>query len=82
MSAPLSLQRCDELVDLGGGMLPVAVDLDRDVEVALLGGHVPGLHGAADAEVERQRDHARAGVHRLSRSAVARAVVDHHDVDR
>ena len=62
-------------------MLPVAVDLDRDVEVAFLRSHVAGLYRAADTEVERQSDHARPGPDGLSRCSVTRAVVDDDDLD-
>ncbi len=42
-------------------MLAVAVDLDHVVVAVLVGVLEAGLHGAADAEVERQLQHARAG---------------------
>ena len=75
-------QRRDQAVDLLRRVLAVAVDLDRDVVAAFERDHVARLHGAADAEVEGQRDHARAGAHRLGSRPVAGAVVDHDDIGR
>ena len=60
-------------------MLPVAVDLHRDVVAVLEREAIAGLHRAADAEVERQPDDVRAPVGGHPCGAVRRAVVDDDD---
>jgi hypothetical protein len=54
-------QLVEQLCDVARVVLTVAVDLDRDVISVLQGEQVAGLHGAADAEVERQAEDPRSG---------------------
>ena len=63
-------------------VLPVAVDLDRDVEAVLQRVLVAGLHGAADTEVERERRRPPRPPARHARAVrVGRAVVDDDDLE-
>ena len=62
-------------------MLAVGIDLDGDVVAVVPGVLVARLYGSADAEVEGQLQHDRAGLAGHLRGGVARAVVDHSDVD-
>ena len=62
-------------------VLPVAVDADGDVVAVLVREAEAGLHGAADAEVERQPEDDRALRRRDLGRAVDRAVVDDDDVE-
>ena len=62
-------------------MLAVGVDLHRDVVAVAQRVAVAGAHGAADAEVEGQPAHQRAGGRGPLGGGVAGAVVDDEDVD-
>ena len=73
--------RCEHAVELRGIVLAVAVDAYRDVVVVLEREAEAGLHCAADAEVERQPQHACTLRRRRVRRAVERAVVDDDDVE-
>ena len=68
-------------VHAGGVVLAVAVDLHGGVVAALERVDVAGLHGAADAEVERVAEHLRARRGRARSGVVGRAVVDHEHVE-
>ena len=62
-------------------MLAVAVDAHREVVAVLEGEAEAGLNSAADAEVERQAEDARALRGRDGGGAVDRPVVDDDDVE-
>ena len=72
-------ERAYEPPDLRSWVLAIAVDLDRDVVVALLCRHVSGLYGTADAEVERQRDDTGPRIDGSRCRPVTRSVVDDDD---
>ena len=59
-------------------VLPVAVDLDRDVVAVLERELVAGLHGAADPEVERVPQTTAPRHRGLLGRVVGRPVVDDH----
>ena len=81
MSASPAIDGREQLRDLGGVVLAVAVEADRELVAVLERVPEAGLHGAADAEVEREAEHD--GAPRLCdrRRAVRRAVVDDDDVE-
>ena len=81
MSVSPRSDRLDDRGELRRIVLAVAVDADSEVEVVLERVAEAGLHGAADAEVERQAQHPRAGCARDLGGAVVRAVVDHEDLE-
>ena len=62
-------------------MLAVGIDLDGDVVAVVPRVLVARLHGTADAEVEGQLQHDRAGLAGHLRGGVARAVVHDGDVN-
>ena len=62
-------------------MLTVGIQLDGDVEIVAAGVLEAGLNRGADAEVERQADHARPGGQRKLARRVGRAVVHHEDLE-
>jgi hypothetical protein len=70
-------KRREDHAQLPGVVLTVAVDLNGDVEAVGERVAVAGLHGAADAEVEREPQHSRAGCLGERAGAIGRAVV--HD---
>ena len=67
--------------DVARVVLAVAVDLHGDVVAVLERVLVARLDRAADAEVERMADDARAGGARAVGRVVRRAVVDHEHVE-
>ncbi len=73
--------RLEDLRKLVRDVLPVAVDLDRDVEALVARVLKARLDGAADAEVVRKADDARAGGDGLACRPVGRAVVDDDDLE-
>ena len=73
--------RLQEPSDLARIVLPVAVDLDREVEVVLQRVLVSGLHRAPDAEIEREPEDDRARLLGRLGGAVGRAVVDDDDLE-
>ena len=77
----LAFEPLEQRVDVARVMLTVAVDLHGDLVAALERIDVAALHRAADAEVERQPQHARAGVRRQRSGRVLRAIVDDQDVE-
>jgi len=70
----------DDLEDLVGPVLAVAVELDGEVVAALAGELEPGLDGAADAEVEGVGDDMGAETFGDGGRFVRRAVVHHQQV--
>ena len=66
---------------MAGIMLPVAIDLDRDLIRMLLGVHVAGLHRSADSQIERKSENRSAGARSTRCRAVRGAVVDDDDVE-
>src|SRR5207253_4753867 len=73
--------RSENCGQLGRVVLPVAVDLYRDVVAVLEGVAIAGLDGAADTEVEGEAKHMSAAIRGDPGSAVRRAVVDDDDVE-
>ena len=73
--------RLEQPVDLARVVLPVSVDLDREFAAAAPGPLDTGLHGAADAEVERKLDDFGAGATSDGGRLVGRAVVDDDDLE-
>ena len=71
----------EQLGDVAGVVLAVAVDLNGDLVAVLVRVDVAGLHRAADAEVERQPQHRAPRPRRALRGAVRRAVVDDEHVE-
>jgi hypothetical protein len=69
----------DEFDDFGRAVLSVAVDLDGDVVAVQCGVAVAGLHRAANAEVEGQRDDD-GGRGDAFGGVVGRAIIDDEDV--
>ena len=51
----------EQVVDVAGVVLPVAIDLNGDVVAVLERVQVAALHRAADAEVEGKAQHGGAG---------------------
>ena len=66
MSASSCEHRLEQLPELGGVVLAVAVEPHREPEAVLERVAEAGLHGAADPEVERQADHVRAALLRAT----------------
>ena len=71
----------DELLELRGLVLAVAVDLRHVVVAVLARIDEAGLDGAADPEVERQRRRSRRPRGCACGSLVGRAVIDHDHVE-
>jgi len=69
-----------QLADLLGRMLTVAVHLDDDVRSRFRCVPEAGAQGATDSEVDRQPDHDGAGLFGEVGRAVGAGVVDHHAV--
>ena len=81
MSASPAASGLEQLAELGGDVLAVAVEPHRR-RVALVARVLePRLHRPADAEVERQRDDRGAVAGRDRGGVVRGAVVDHDDVE-
>ena len=70
-----------QIVQVGGLVLAVAVDLGGDVVGVPQRVLEAGLHRAADPGVERMVQDDRAAVLRLGRGVVGGAIVDHDDVE-
>ena len=80
-SAGSESSRAEQVLDEAGVVLAVAVDLDGHLVAVLAGVQVAGLHGTADAEVERQRQHRGARRAGARGGRVGRAVVHDQDVE-
>ena len=81
MSASPREHRLEDATELRRVVLAVAVDAHGDVVAVLEREPEARLHGAADAEVERQAQHVRALRRGDVRRAIGRAVVDDDDVE-
>ena len=81
MSASPREHGLDQLRQLGGVVLAVAVEPDRELVAVLERVHEARLDGAADPEVEREPNDRRAGRGRELGGAVCGAVVDHDHVE-
>ena len=49
--------RSEDILNFGSQMLPVPVEFHGEIEPVLLRENQTGLHGAADSQVHRQREH-------------------------
>ena len=75
------LQPRQQVLDETGVVLAVAVDLHGHLVAVLSGVQVAGLHGPADAEVERQRQHRGTGRPGAWGGRIGGAVVDDEHVE-
>ena len=74
-------QALEQVVDVAGVVLPVAVDLHGHLVAMLQGVDVAALHRASDAEVEGHPQHLGARAPRTLGGGVDRAVVDDEHVE-
>ncbi len=75
------MQTIEQVVDVAGVVLPVAIDLHGHLIAPFQRVDVAALHRPADAQIERHSQHLGARAPRPLRSGVDRAVVDDQHVE-